>query len=183
MTKSATLQRRRPAPAPEPARDGHPVTALLAVLLAVVTIAAVYFFVQNQSKSAAQSRAAAGEQARRAACYYVPEIVTFDYRNLDPFFKKILDGATGEWKKDFSDTADRMRDVLTRSQMVSGAGDTECGLVESDGTTATVVVAVAQSLKTSADAAPRPAQVAMVAEMELHDGTWLCTKLNAPMFD
>lgn len=184
MTRSATAPRRRQAPPPAtpPSGGGPLLTAALGVALAAVSILAVYFYVQNNAKSEAAALDAAGEEARRAACYYVLDIVNFDYRDLDPFFAKIQAGATGDWKKGFTDTSDRMRQVVTDSKMVSQAGDTSCGLVTADEKSATVVVAVAQQLMTASEPTPRPAQVAIVAVMEKHDGEWLCAKLDAPLF-
>lgn len=185
MTRSTTAPRRRqatPPPVAPQSGSGHLLAALLGVALAAVSILAMYFYVQNNAKSDAAARDAAGEEARRAACYYVPDIVNFDYRNLDPFFAKIPAGATGDWKQGFTDTSDRMRKVVTDSQMVSEAGDTSCGLVTADEKTATVVVAVAQHIVTASEPTPRPAQVAIVAVMEKHDGEWLCAKLDAPLF-
>ena len=174
MTKPALVDRQQ--------GSDYRVTALLASLLMITTIAAVVFGVQSHTRADKVTAAAQGEQARRAACYYVPQLVEFDYRNLDKFFNSVSAGATGDWKSQFAATAANTRQVLQSSQMVSEAGEADCGLEEFDGNQATVVVAVAQTLKSAADPNPRPAQVAMVAVMERHGDTWLCSKLNAPMF-
>ncbi|MBJ8346494.1 hypothetical protein [Antrihabitans sp. YC2-6] len=152
--------------------------AVLSVLIVVMTIAAAAFYAKYRTASDKNDAAVAAEGARREACLYAARLVSFDYRSLDTYFTRIADGASGDWKANFESSIAQTRDSLTASRSVASAGDVQCGLVEGDESSATVVIVAAQSI-VSGDppSAPSNSQVYMVAMMVNDGGKWFCDKL------
>ena len=72
-----------------------------AVLLGASLAASVFLFFENQSS---KDLLAAQQQAREAACHYGPVLADYDSKKLDAYFKAVLDGSTGDWKKQFEAT-------------------------------------------------------------------------------
>ncbi|NMN95387.1 hypothetical protein [Antrihabitans stalactiti] len=190
-SSKAAASKARPKAAPikqESARGGRDPIAISAVIFGVLFVVAAITAIVFQSKYSNAKGAAADadgkEAARRAACLYANNLVSFDYHDLDSFFAKLQDGATGEWKsKVDSQVVPQLRDTAPKSQLVSRAGDIQCGLVTGDENSATVVVLVEQTtVRGDPPGEPSPSQFTMTTVMENHDGHWLIAKLDAPQF-
>ncbi|TSE00305.1 hypothetical protein FOS14_07705 [Skermania sp. ID1734] len=124
-----------------------------------------------------------GQAASATACEYAKKLATYDYNNLDAFFKGILTGVTGEAKQRFDETSksEDLKNFLKQAQVKSQVDDTECGVKSVDGDNVTVVISITGkqgSLGTQGQMVPR--QIGVLATLQKVDGQWLVSKLDAP---
>ena len=149
-----------------------------ALLLVASIVAAVIFYVQYNAK---RDLLAAQESSRAAACAYAPALANYDFNNLDPYFKSVVDGATGDWKKQFEGKSNDLRTVLVQGQVKSQVKDVQCALKSGDNDHAEVILIIGQSI-TSVDAGgqPQPGQLTMALTLDKTDERWLISRLSAP---
>ncbi|MGW4122861.1 hypothetical protein [Nocardia sp. NPDC004711] len=125
---------------------------------------------------------AAQEQARAAACTYAPLLATYDAKNLDAYFTAVLDGATGDWRKQFDSTSKDLRDVLTQGQVVSKATDVQCAVRTADRDSAEAIVVIGQTITSlGTQGKPAPGQLSMVMRLQRSGDRWLVNKVNSPL--
>lgn len=153
--------------------------AAVAVLLGGAIASTGYFFVQNKDNEALL---AAHEEARAAACAYAPVLANYDAKNLDAYFTAVLDGATGDWKKQFDDTSRELKEVLSQGEVVSKTNDVQCAVKTGDETSAEAIVVIGQTITSvGTQGKPAPGQLSMVMRMAKVDGKWLVNKVNSPL--
>ncbi|MGW4350968.1 hypothetical protein ACWELJ_02650 [Nocardia sp. NPDC004582] len=129
-----------------------------------------------------QDLLAAQEQARAAACAYAPLLATYDAKNLDAYFTGVLDGATGEWRKQFDATSKDLRDVLTQGQVVSKATDVQCAVRNAERDSAEAIVVIGQTITSlGTQGKPAPGQLSMVMRLQRSGDRWLVNKVNSPL--
>ncbi|PFX03047.1 hypothetical protein CJ469_02568 [Nocardia farcinica] len=164
-----------------PAGRARTVTAgaAVAVLVGASVGAAGWFSSQNSEH---EGLLAAHEEARQAACAYAPVLADYDAKNLDAYFAKVLDGATGDWRKQFDDTSRELREVLTQGEVVSKADDVQCAIKTGDETSAEAIVVIGQTITSvGTQGKPSPGQLSMIMRMEKTDGRWLVNHVNSPL--
>ncbi|BAD59898.1 hypothetical protein [Nocardia farcinica] len=164
-----------------PAGRARTVTAgaAVAVLVGASVGAAGWFYSQNSEH---EGLLAAHEEARQAACAYAPVLADYDAKNLDAYFAKVLDGATGDWRKQFDDTSRELREVLTQGEVVSKADDVQCAIKTGDETSAEAIVVIGQTITSvGTQGKPSPGQLSMIMRMEKTDGRWLVNHVNSPL--
>lgn len=157
-----------------------------AVLLVVMTAVAAFFIFKYNDKSSELddqvTSTIAQSQAKDAACEYVNVLVNYDFSTIDDWIKKVSDGASGQWKKEFDASAPALKEAFAADQ-VKGQGDNpECGVKSGNATNAQVVIVVAQNIATAKSEGkflPGPT-ISVVMDMEKTDGRWLATTFNAP---
>lgn len=153
--------------------------AAVAVLLGGALASTGYFFVQNKDNEALL---AAHEEARAAACAYAPVLANYDAKNLDAYFTAVLDGATGDWKKQFDDTSRELKEVLSQGEVVSKTNDVQCAVKTGDETSAEAIVVIGQTITSvGTQGKPAPGQLSMVMRMAKVDGKWLVNMVNSPL--
>ncbi|MEV6388666.1 hypothetical protein [Nocardia xishanensis] len=153
--------------------------AAVAVLLGAAVASTGYFFVQNRDNEALLE---AHEEAKAAACAYAPVLANYDAKNLDAYFAAVLDGATGDWKKQFDDTSRELKEVLTQGEVVSKTNDVQCAVKGGDETSAEAIVVIGQTITSvGTQGKPAPGQLSMVMRMAKVDGKWLVNKVNSPL--
>ncbi|MBF6352751.1 hypothetical protein IU448_27630 [Nocardia flavorosea] len=152
----------------------------MAVLLLIGAIGvAGYLYVQERDKA---ELLAAYDEVQRAACRYAPVLANYDAKNLEPYFSAVLDGATGDWKKEFETTTGELREALVAGEVVSTAGDIQCAVKTADTTSAQVVVVIGQTITSlGTQGRPAPGQLAMVMRMQKTDGRWLVDQMTSPL--
>jgi len=108
-------------------------------------------------------------------------MANYDFNNLDPYFKSVVDGATGDWKKQFEGKSNDLRTVLVQGQVKSQVKDVQCALKSGDNDHAEVILIIGQSI-TSVDAGgqPQPGQLTMALTLDKTDERWLISRLSAP---
>ncbi|RDI66552.1 hypothetical protein [Nocardia pseudobrasiliensis] len=150
----------------------------VALLGAAVGVGA-YYYVQNDD---GRELLAAHEDARQAACRYGPVLADYDAKNLDPYFAAVLDGATGDWRKQFDSTSKDLRDVLAKGEVVSKAEDVQCAIRDGDRASAEAIVVIGQTITSlGTQGKPQPGQLSMVMRLEKDGGRWLVNKVDSPL--
>ncbi|WP_068271849.1 hypothetical protein [Aldersonia kunmingensis] len=159
---------------------GTLITAVIASIVAVAAIAtSVVFYLQYKDKNDILEAQSA---ARDAMCDYAKTVTSYNYNDLDTFFKNVLDGATGEWKTEFETNSQALRDPLVAGQVQSNGDEVQCGVQSGDTENAVVVAAIGQTITSlGTQNQPQKGQIAVVATMENVDGRWLVSKMDAPL--
>ncbi|NUS44513.1 MAG: hypothetical protein HOQ24_12595 [Mycobacteriaceae bacterium] len=153
--------------------------AAAAVLALAAGVTALHFYRQDRDS---RELAAAQAAARAAACAYAPVMANYDAKTLDTYFREVLDGATGDWRKEFTDTSTDLRQVLTQGQVVSKSRDVRCALESGDAAHAQVVVVVAQSITSiGTKGKEEPGQLSVVFSMTKSGDRWLVDKVDTPL--
>ncbi|MEV5839521.1 hypothetical protein [Nocardia sp. NPDC052112] len=153
--------------------------AATASLLVAALASTVFFYLQNKDNKAIVT---AHEDARLAACRYAPVLADYDAKNLDKYFAAVLDGATGDWKRQFDSTSTELRDVLTQGEVVSKVNDVQCAIKSGDTTSAEAIVVIGQTITSmGTQGKPAPGQLSMVMRLAKVDGRWLVDKVNSPL--
>ncbi|MFF2082937.1 hypothetical protein ACFVVM_04145 [Nocardia sp. NPDC058176] len=150
-----------------------------AIVLGASVATSVYFFVENKDT---KDLLAAQQGAREAACHYAPVLADYDSKNLDTYFTAVLDGATGDWKKQFEATSTELRDALTQGEVVSKSTDTQCALRSGDESSAEAIVVIGTTISSlGTEHKAKPGQLSMVLGLRNDDGRWLVEKVNSPL--
>ncbi|NUS45603.1 MAG: hypothetical protein HOQ24_18165 [Mycobacteriaceae bacterium] len=177
----------RPAqePTDAPAAGGRnlPLLPIAAAASAVLLIAALvggifYYMKYHDLKETTDAK----EEARGQVCEFAKTLVTYDYNNLDPFFKNVLDGATGEFKSLFEGQSKALKQSLVEGQVKSSPGKIECGVKSGSQDEVQVVLSIGQlgsSIATKGQ--PQQADMSMVATAKHVDGKWLVSNVSSPL--
>ncbi|WP_230329753.1 hypothetical protein [Nocardia aurantiaca] len=157
------------------------IAARAAVALALAaSIGSSIVFSQHDARD--KELLTAREQAQTAACKYAPALASYDAKNLDAYFTAVLDGATGDWRKQFDSTSKDLRDVLTQGQVVSKATDVQCAIRNADRDSAEAIVVIGQTITSlGTQGKPAPGQLSMVMRLERSGDRWLVNKVNSPL--
>ncbi|MEV0249055.1 hypothetical protein AB0H76_20800 [Nocardia sp. NPDC050712] len=155
------------------------VRATAAVALGAAVVSSIYFFLQDrQGDRLIQARA----EAQAAACKYAPILSDYDAKSLDTYFAAVLDGATGDWKKQFGDTSKDLKEVLAQGEVVSKTTDVQCAIKSGDERSAEAIVVIGQTITSlGTQGKPAPGQLSMVLRLEKTDGKWLVNKVDSPL--
>ena len=162
----------------EPNQRGR-IWVVAGALLVVAAIAlAGFFFLQFKSKSDSLS---AQQSARDAACTYAYVLGDFDYKNLDTFFARTLDGATGDWKTQFDGQKEQLRKLYTDGQVVSKVKSVDCAVTSGDKMHAETIIVLGQTILTAVEEGkPQDASATMMIAFDKVDDRWLVSKLHSP---
>lgn len=167
-------------PAADPAasrasrRPGRPVL-VLAVLLALAVVAAVTF---GALWWRASSRAHAGAEALATARAYAVTVTTYDYQQLDRNFVDVLDGATGEFRNQYSGASQTLRQLITDAKARATGTVLDAGVRSATRDEVVVLVFVDQSITNAASPQPKIDHTRVVMTLTRHDGRWLVDKLE-----
>ncbi|WP_327144528.1 VirB8/TrbF family protein [Nocardia sp. NBC_01327] len=167
------------------------ISAALAVLC--VAIAVTFFVMYTQEHHTAQERAGTIDQmrqqvsdvdarevtARRAACDYATAMSTYSYTDLDPYFKAVLNGSTGSWHQNFSESSTGLRPAMVQAQVRSSVTDVHCGVSSLTAHDAEVLVSAKQTRATATNPTPGATVVPMLMTLqEQSDGRWLVSDIK-----
>ncbi|MFC9664652.1 hypothetical protein ACFVJ5_30845 [Nocardia sp. NPDC127606] len=163
-------------------RWSRPVRAATMAAAVLIPLSAAAFFYTRYT--ADHSTLEVQNSARTTACEYAKTMTNYNAQNIDQYIGNVLDGATGEFKTEFSKTSSELKDVITSAQIKSEARDTSCGVANADDEHAEVVVAMSVSISSLGTQGRQvPSQISLVATMDRIDGHWLVSKLDAPALE
>ncbi|HUR13928.1 MAG TPA: hypothetical protein VM097_05505 [Mycobacteriales bacterium] len=122
------------------------------------------------------------DEARNAAVSAArQEIVNLDslsWQTIDADLKRVLDGATGTFKDQFSRAQKDLKPVVVQRKSTSSGTVLFAGVVRADTDTATVLVAVDRTVKDSTDPTGAVAHDRWRVDLEKHGGRWLVSDLQ-----
>lgn len=162
----------------EPQRSGRrpaPRAIAVAVLLGVAVATAVTFGVMLANRTATDR---AGSEALATARAYAVTVTSYDYQTLDRNFADVLDGATGEFRDQYSGASQALRKLITDAKATSKGTVLAAGIQQADTDQVEVLVFVDQMITNAASPQPRLDRNRVLMTMSPHDGRWLVDKLE-----
>ena len=181
-TVASKITERPTSVAEPPARAGRfplrlslPLTIAVGALLVLALAAAVTFGVLLSGKTATDR---AGQQALATAKAYAVTVTTYDYQNLDRNFADVLDGATGEFKDQYSGASQTLRQLIANAKATARGSVLGAGISSASTDQVVVVVFVDQLISNAATAQPRIDRNRVEMTLVPRDGRWLVSKLD-----
>lgn len=150
------------------------VGVLVALLLLLGLLAVVGALRLRDIPKRDEARAAALAAARQEAL----NLTSIDGRDIEGDLKRVLDGATGVFAKDFASRAQDLKKVLSQNQVVASGNVIDAALVRGDLDTATVLVVVDSTVKNKVAPAGRTNTYRMQLDLERHGDRWLTATLQ-----
>jgi Mce-associated membrane protein len=144
-------------------------------LLATSVALAVSVKAHQDDRDALDSARSAAVTAARQ------EVVNLDslsWDTIDADLKRVLDGATGTFKDQFSRAQNDLKPVVVQRKSESSGTVLFAGVVRADTDTATVLVAVDRTVKDSTDPSGAVAHDRWRVDLEKHGGRWLVSDLQ-----
>jgi Mce-associated membrane protein len=152
---------------------------ILASVVGIVVVAALAFsgFSAWQLKQK-NDTAAAGRAALAAAQSYAVALTSIDTNNVDQNFNQVLDGATGDFKDVYSQSASQLRQVLIENKAMSKGIVVDSAIKSATKTKVDVLLFVDQSVTNTVNPEPRIDRSRVAITMELVDNRWLASKVD-----
>jgi Mce-associated membrane protein len=122
--------------------------------------------------------AAAGRAALAVARSYAVTLTSVDTNDIDHNFAQVLDGATGEFKDMYSQSATQLRQVLIDNKAVSHGTVVDAAIKSTTKTKVEVLLFVDQSISNVVNPEPRIDRNRVEMTMELIDKRWLASRLD-----
>ncbi|OQZ95080.1 hypothetical protein BST10_16545 [Mycolicibacter algericus DSM 45454] len=122
--------------------------------------------------------AAAGRAALAAAQSYASVLTSIDTSNVDQNFDQVLDGATGEFKDMYSQSASQLRQVLIDNKAMSKGMVIDSAIKSATKTKVEVLLFVDQSISNVINPEPRIDRSRVAVTMELINNRWLASKVE-----
>ncbi|HEX4252485.1 MAG TPA: hypothetical protein VH008_31785 [Pseudonocardia sp.] len=158
-----------------PLKVSLPAAVGVAVVLVIALAASVTFGLMLQRKAASDR---AGQEALATAKAYAVTVTSYDYQNLDRNFADVLDGATGEFKDQYSGASQTLRQLIANAKATAKGSVLGAGLSSVSPDQVEVVVFVDQAITNAATAQPRIDRNRVLMTLTPHDGRWLVAKLE-----
>ncbi|MBB4855556.1 Mce-associated membrane protein [Mycobacteroides chelonae] len=121
---------------------------------------------------------AAGEQALAVAIPYTETLTSIDSNDIDESFRRILNGATGDLKKDFTPASVQLRQLLLDNKATSHGKIVNSAIQYKSTDKVVLLMMVDQSITNTQRPDPRVDKSRMKITMEKIDGRWLASKLE-----
>ncbi|MDJ0441100.1 hypothetical protein QNA26_29605 [Rhodococcus qingshengii] len=136
----------------------------------------VYLAVAHRDAEAAKAQRLAYVQAARQG---VVNILSVNFNTADSDVQRILDGATGAWRDEFSPQAAPFIDVVKQAQVVTTADITEAGLERiGDDDTAQVLIAATSKVTNAAGANEDPRSFRVRVSLSRDSGQLKVSKME-----
>ena len=162
-----------------PSRRRRWLRRILAAALGVVVVGALGLsgFLAWQVKEQ-HDTAAAGRAALAAAQSYAIVLTSIDTNNVDKNFTQVLDGATGEFKDMYSQSASQLRQILIENKAMSKGIVVDSAIKSATKTKVEVLLFVDQSISNVVNPQLRIDRSRVAITMELIDNRWLASKVD-----
>lgn len=148
---------------------GALVAAVLAAGLAALGVRQV-----SRSEDGAGARADALGAARQIAI----DFAAYDYRHLDQDFQRVAGESVGSFRKKYLSSSAGVQDLIVKAKSVSTAEVASAGVVEADGTSATVVLAVNRTVKNTSVPNGQTDSFGLQIVLLHRNGHWLASEVT-----
>ena len=122
--------------------------------------------------------AAAGRAALAVAQSYAVTLTGVDTNTIDQNFNQVLNGATGEFKDMYSQSAAQLRQVLIDNKAMSKGTVVDAAIKSATKTKVEVLLFIDQSISNVVNPQPRIDRSRVAMTMELIDNHWLASKVD-----
>ncbi len=165
--------------AASPPTGNRRVLGALAVVAGVLLIASIVlgFLVAGHARSRSDLTSAQGD-AVSAARQAIKNLDSLSAATVDADLKRVVDGATGSFKEQFSKAQAELKKVVVERKTVSSATVLSAGLERSDLNSATVLVAVDRTVTDTSTPNGVVAHDRWKMQLEKHSGRWLLATLE-----
>lgn len=162
-----------------PARTWRPTPRLLwgvalVLLLAAVAVAATLGRAAWQSGELATSRA----EALAAGKQHAVNFVTMNHATFDADTKRVLDGATGDFRKEYSETLAKLKPVVVQNKTVSTVQRAEAALVSGDADSAQVIVGLVAPTSNTGTTTPEKKTYRLRLDLVKDGAAWKVSSLD-----
>lgn len=168
-------------PPVRPSRSRRARTAILVLSVLAGLLASASVALGVTVKSHLDDRDALDAARSAAVAAARQEIVNLDslsWQTIDEDLKRVLAGATGTFKDQFTRAQKDLKPVVVQRKSVSTGTVLFAGVVRADTDTATVLVAVDRTVKDSTDPSGAVAHDRWRVDLEKHGGRWLVSDLQ-----
>ena len=121
---------------------------------------------------------AAGQDAVAAATQLAVNFTTLDYRTFDRDAQRVVDDATGTFKKEFSAQTEELKKLVTSNKAVSKGKVIKAGLVSHDTDSARVLLVVDADVTNTAATTPVARHYRMQVDLTRSGDQWLTDQLQ-----
>lgn len=159
-----------------PGRRQRRATLAAAVPISVAAVAMLAFLgwqYQQHREFANASRAALA-----SAQSYAATLTSIDANNVDDNFAEVVDGATGEFKDMYSQSAAQLRQVLIDNKAMSKGIVVDSAVKSAAKNKVEVLLFIDQSISNVANPAARLDRSRVAMTMERIDGRWLASHVE-----
>ena len=122
--------------------------------------------------------AAAGRAALAVAQSYAVTLTSVDTNTIDQNFNQVLNGATGEFKDMYSQSAAQLRQVLIDNKAMSKGTVVDAAIKSATKTKVELLLFIDQSISNVVNPQPRIDRSRVAMTMELIDNHWLASKVD-----
>jgi Mce-associated membrane protein len=122
--------------------------------------------------------AAAGRAALATAQRYAVALTSIDTNNIDQNFTQVLDGAAGQFKDMYSQSASQLRQVLIDNKAISKGIVVDSAIKSATKTKVEVLLFIDQSISNAVNPQPRIDRSRVAITMEFIDNRWLASKVD-----
>jgi Mce-associated membrane protein len=122
----------------------------------------------------------AGQQALATAQQYAVILTSVDDAKLDENFAAVLDGATGEFKKMYSESSSQLKQVLIDNKARADGKVIAAGIKSASKDKVEVMLFVDQAITNALNPQPRVDRNRIIMTMDKVDGRWLASDVVLP---
>jgi Mce-associated membrane protein len=158
------------------ARTAAIVLAALSVVLVALSVAFGVTALSHQRDR--DDLRDAREAAVTAARQEIINLHTISYQTADADLARVLAGATGKFKEQFSEAKTDLKPIVVANKTVTSAQINAAGVVRADTDSATVLVSVDRTVKDASDTTGAANHFRYRVELEKHGGRWLVSDLQ-----
>lgn len=148
---------------------------LVAAALVVAVVAAAFL---GWRLKQAEDTEAAGRAALEAARNFAVALTTLDVADIDRTYQQVLDGATGQFKDEYSQGSAQLRQVLVDNEAAGRGIVVDAALKSVTENRVEVLLFVDQSVTNSLNPSPRIDRNRVQMTMNLVDGHWLASEVE-----
>lgn len=150
--------------------EGHPPWAVVAAALGLALVCLVTVIALILTRPAVDDELR--DSALVAARTYTTSLTTYDHRTLDEDVERVRRVATGEFATEYDATIEQLRQQLVTTQAVSTGTVVGAGIESVDPDSATVLVAVNQTIVSAEAPEPRSETNRLRMVLVRQDGSW-----------
>ncbi|WP_084530950.1 hypothetical protein [Nocardia miyunensis] len=155
----------------------RPVTGVLVLLLVAAVVCAAIF---GWKLKARNDNEAAGQAAMAAAKDYAVALTSIDSAHIDADFSTVLNGATGQFKDMYSQSATQLKPLLLQAKSVSKGNVVAASVQSASPDHAVVMLFVDAQITNVTNPDPRVDRNRILMTMDRVGGHWLASKVDLP---
>ncbi|MEW2396042.1 hypothetical protein [Streptomyces sp. NPDC046862] len=157
------------------ARMSRARTVGLVVATVLTTVLAIWLSLQlHEQRGAEQRRQDILAAARQSALNFT----SLDYRHYDRDSGNVLEGATGDFKKQFAAQTRQLTELVARNKSVSEGQVLDAGIVRSDGRSARVLVVADSEVTNTAVPKGEARTYRLQLDLVRQGGRWLTSDVE-----